>query len=508
MAIAKLIETETNSLNGITKKELVLSCDICQKQFTRTKNVPRTMKRAKHFCGNSYSSKFKLQNESNRKIAVQNFKNHFAKMKTDIKYKTEIDNKIITVCQEKFGANTPLESSEIRTKAKQTLIERYGVDNPLKSKTIFEIVKKTCLEKYGHEYQIASKSTRTKIETTNLERYGSRSSAPKIYKILENNQYMTDWLREQEEPKPLKEQLYRTLPKEVLTIAEMQKFLVDWRNNKTSLEMRAEKLLGVSFYNKKVPNTINNMGYRPDFKMSDKIYVNVDGAYWHSSAVIEDKKHHIKMRKAFEENGFRLFQFGEDEIVEKPDIVRSIVLNAMGKSNYRIFARKCSIEIIEHKIASEFLVKNHLMGTTNAKHVGLLYEGQIIAIMSYRVIKNTILKIERFCSLIEHNVIGGFSKLLNYIEGAISRYSALTEIHNWVDLRYGTGEHLATKGFTRRSESCGWRWYDGYHYFNRLACRANMDERRLSQRELAEELGWEQVYDAGQRLFIKKLSSA
>ena len=41
--------------------------------------------------------------------------------------------------------------------------------------------------------------------------------------------------------------------------------------------------------------------------------------------------------------------------------------------------------------------------------------------------------------------------------------------------------------------------------YNRLRCRANMDNRKLSEKEYSEELGWERIYDAGQRLYIKSL---
>ena len=82
----------------------------------------------------------------------------------------------------------------------------------------------------------------------------------------------------------------------------------------------------------------------------------------------------------------------------------------------------------------------------------------------------------------------------------------IIEIHNWVDLRYGTGNHLQEKGFIKIRDTLGWKWTDNEKTFNRLRCRANKDARKLTQQAHADELGWTKIYDAGQRLWIKNLT--
>jgi len=64
---------------------------------------------------------------------------------------------------------------------------------------------------------------------------------------------------------------------------------------------------------------------------------------------------------------------------------------------------------------------------------------------------------------------------------------------------------LLNKGFEETREALGWKWTDGTNTFNRLKCRANMDKRGLRQAEHAKELGWYKIYDAGQRLYVKKI---
>ena len=74
---------------------------------------------------------------------------------------------------------------------------------------------------------------------------------------------------------------------------------------------------------------------------------------------------------------------------------------------------------------------------------------------------------------------------------------------SWVDLRYGNGDSLKKVGFKIEKETLGWKWTDLHNTYNRLKCRANMDERCLTQAEHASELGWVKIYDAGQRLYAK-----
>jgi hypothetical protein len=51
----------------------------------------------------------------------------------------------------------------------------------------------------------------------------------------------------------------------------------------------------------------------------------------------------------------------------------------------------------------------------------------------------------------------------------------------------------------------GWGWTDYKTTFNRLYCRANMDDRKLTEKQHAEELGLCRIYDAGQAKYVKKI---
>jgi|GEM_PF-3844301 len=182
--------------------------------------------------------------------------------------------------------------------------------------------------------------------------------------------------------------------------------------------------------------------YRPDFKISDDIFVNSDGLYWHSEKHLK-RTYHFDLRKTFEDEGKRIFQFREDEIYHKTDIVKSILDNASGKV-IKIYARNS--KICFPKNWKQFLETNHLMGAAQGSSViGLERENEIVSLMTYRF-RNGILKIERFCSKIGHVVIGALSKIL----AELKRQLDVKEIHSWVDLRYGDGKSLYKMGFSHK----------------------------------------------------------
>jgi hypothetical protein len=118
--------------------------------------------------------------------------------------------------------------------------------------------------------------------------------------------------------------------------------------------------------------------------------------------------------------------------------------------------------------------------------------------MSYKVQESKHVKIERFCSKVNTNVVGAFSKLIKQINILTERLP----VHYWVDLRYGTGNFLLNHGFTLDRETQGWEWTDYKITYNRLKCRAKMDDRNLSEKDHAKELGLHKIWDAGQRLYI------
>jgi hypothetical protein len=229
-----------------------------------------------------------------------------------------------------------------------------------------------------------------------------------------------------------------------------------------------------------------------------------DGLRWHSE-LFKESNYHFDKRELFKSNNIELFSIRENEWNQKQEIVKSIIRNKIGKSLDRKYARKLVIKTVGRSEAVMFLENNHLMGKhLISKYVGLYELDTLVSLMGYVKKDNgKILEITRFCSLLNTNVIGGFSRLLKHIEKEIKPQ----QIQSWVDLRYGTGNSLESLSFKLATTTLGWQWTDFKNAYNRLQCRANMDDRKLSQKAHAEELRWCKIYDAGQALYIKTVDS-
>ena len=430
-------------------------------------------------------------------------------------------------CLAKYGSEEPMRSLEIQKRQKETNITKYGVENVAQNKDVRAKIKNTTIKRYGYEYAITSDEIKDKQKATNLKKYGvenvsqNKEISNRIKNTMQerygvetyvNSKHCRDKQAESVTKYTFEEISISTICKEnnvpysfVSKIARAQgvedaaNYIANYTNNKTNIELIIEKAIKIERFNKKA---IKDIKYRPDFKITENCFLDADGLYWHSDAAPtpHHKLYHFKKQKDYSSSGLRLFQFREDEINQKLPIVKSIVEHYIGKSS-KIQGRKTKIKKVEQKDAKMFLTSSHLMGSTKAKHIGLYLEEELVCLMSYVKDISGILKIQRFCNKLNTTVIGGFSKLLNFIENKENP----VEVHNWVDLRYGTGKHLENKGFILTRETLGWKWTDTKNTYNRRSCRANMDERQLSEKEHAIELSLYKIYDAGQRLYVKKI---
>lgn len=243
---------------------------------------------------------------------------------------------------------------------------------------------------------------------------------------------------------------------------------------------------------------------RPDFRLeiNDRVlYVNIDGLYDHMEGGRRSppKDYHLNLFKDFKEAGQVFFQFREDEVRDKAQIVESIVRNYLHLPKEKIYARRCVCKKVTKQDSQRFLQENHLMGTHKAStSYGLYVNNDLKALVSIRRIGEGI-DIARFVTKINTTVVGGLGKLLSYVE----KIYAPKFIQSFCDLRYSTGVSYEKLGFHLINVNLSWKWTDGKNTFNRLRCRANMDERKLTQVEHAKELGWYKIYDAGQAKYIK-----
>lgn len=391
--------------------------------------------------------------------------------------------------QKRHGVNNPMQAEALKNKQRKSLMESFGVDAPSKSETIKQKIKETNLERYG-------KSTNLQIAET-VEK-AKKSKQEKFSILLSDGTRLRDFCDAREISRAWAYKVFKYGGEKMLV-----NYAANYSKRTSNLELEFIELMKdfkISLFNR---HPAPGVQYRPDFFLERDgkgLYVNVDGMYFHCEARQPDPEYHRKMRRAFEQAGLRLMQFTGAEIMQSPEIIRSMILSYFGQ-NEKVYARDCEIAVIGSQEASEFFNNSHLMGAHPASSAwGLRKDGFLVACMSARIRKG-LMFIERFSSVLGKTVTGGFSRLT----GHISKISCAENIISYCDLRYATGSSYSVCGFEKISESLGFTWTDGVNIFNRLHCRANMDDRKLSETEHAVEMKLFRLYDAGQAKYVKRL---
>lgn len=200
-----------------------------------------------------------------------------------------------------------------------------------------------------------------------------------------------------------------------------------------------------------------------------------------------------------------VMNFFETEFIQQSHIITSMINNFFGRSS-RVGARECDIVPVSPGIALSFMKQNHLMGYhKTSRYIGLRCGNEIVSVLGFKK-SGTGVDISRFASLCGTSVAGGFSKLLSFLKTEIRVGDApIDYIISFCDGRYSSGASYIRAGFEMVGEHIGFVWSDGFCIYNRLKCRANMDIRRLSEKEHAAELGMFKIRDGGQIKFILRL---
>ena len=208
--------------------------------------------------------------------------------------------------------------------------------------------------------------------------------------------------------------------------------------------------------------------YIPELKLA----IEYNGLLYHSSNSHNEKNkfRHIDKTNKCTELGIALINIRGDQWEFKRDVVKSIVLNKLNKTNMKIFARKCNIREVTTLDSRKFLDENHIQGNFDCSiKYGLYYNDELVSLMTFnktnnRNNKNYEWELVRFCNKVYHNVVGGFSKLLHhfrkYHQGTIITYS---------DRSRGNGEVYIKNGFTLIDDriTIGYSWTDKHKVFSR-----------------------------------------
>lgn len=398
--------------------------------------------------------------------------------------------------KKRYGVENVFSSDEIKQKIKKTNIEKYGVDNPQQNEEIKEKTKKTMMENYGvfHPYQ--DEEIKSKMQKSLIQNFGF-SVPSKDPKFKEKNlkskvRNGTIKLYDEKTVKDLHEKSEFSYAHFcVLVKRHGYEAALSMDPSKTSIESVVENILkefGQTFtHNRKLEGS----SYRPDFIIEDKkLIIECDGLYWHSDQIIEDNSYHVKKKKKYEELGYNSLFFREDEILNKEQVVKSIIQNSLNL-NKKIYARKCSIEELGKKEARRIFESHHLMGEGSGRTYALTFQGIPQALIQVRWIDrdSRFLDISRFCTLNGISVIGGWSCLISHVK----KCEDPAKIRTFIDKRYGTGSYLKSLGWSIESNYPSFRWTNGFESFHRMKFKGNSGY----------EKGLVKIWDCGQAKWEK-----
>ena len=489
---------EVSTLSKYSKKPILVSCDYCMVEYSTLLN--------NRAIAHKIIDKDACKKCKYIKMAA------LTEMKYGVRSTNQLDSvkkKIAATNLDRYGVVCTQQDQTIREKTKKTCLERYGAESPFGSKDVIEKSKQakldcpdataegqeksrqTCLEKYGKPTYLGSEaclqqtkatlgvsnvfqleSTKVKSKATMLAKYGVDHSykVPEILARAKKKELETKLANGQiilHEGKQIKDWAeitgYSKSAFGVLVKKHGWDIAVKMTPKMSSLETLLESYLieiGV-VYQKQV-----KIGkYVADFVVG-KVIIEVDGLFWHSE-YYKENNYHVKKRQAYIDAGFSPLFFRQDEVLNKFDIVKSIIGNKLGLS-CRLFARKLKVSPVSKDEGNQFLSENHLMGQGKGSCFALMSSNEIVAVMRMVKIKDGY-EISRFACKSRCSIVGGFSRLLSFFTGAYGSNRIVT----FIDLRYGSGDYLVSLGFTKGKSFPSFKWTDGTNTYNRMQFRSN-----------------------------------
>lgn len=371
----------------------------------------------------------------------------------------ELRNKIEKTTLQKYGTKNVTNLEQCKIKRENTSLKKFGVKSILSLKSIHDKANETMMNKYGTtcywltpEYKEQFKknkyTSREKAKQTMIERYGVDSYSKTDEFAQKCKQTREAKLKNSLEGFIKYDEQIRIMkcPHQECNQCEEKTFEIGYKTyydrtklgveictklnpvgdhyKDTSLELFVRNILDehnikYECNNRSIISPRELDIYIPELKIG----IETNGCFWHSDK-IKESKYHINKYLTCSKNNIKLLTLWEDWIINKPEIVKSLLLNKLGLTKNKIYARKCYIKEIDSKSSSQFLRQNHIQGRCNASvHLGLYKDQNLCAVMCFskrsklsgsKDIIDGDWELIRFCNQINTSVIGGAGKLLKY----------------------------------------------------------------------------------------------
>jgi len=239
--------------------------------------------------------------------------------------------------------------------------------------------------------------------------------------------------------------------------------------------------------------------------LNKNLAIEYNGIYYHNSRSI-DKNYHLNKTKKCEEKNIQLIHIFDSEWLNKKDIWKSIIRSKLGLIE-KIYARKCTVGI-ENDVKI-FCEENHLSGQCNAKvKVGLRLNNELVSVMTFsrsRFNKNYEWEIIRLCSKLNHQIIGGASKMLKFFIETYQPKSIIT----YANRRYSNGNVYSKLGFTFKGNTepnyfycCGSKILSRLNFQkHKLKNQLDKYNENLTEEQNMQNNGYYRIYDCGNAVY-------
>lgn len=284
----------------------------------------------------------------------------------------------------------------------------------------------------------------------------------------------------------------------------------------------------LSDFNLKVEQHNKKMlkGIEIDVLVDNKIGFEINGLLFHREGLLEykinpqnkNKNRHLIKTELATENGIKLYQIFEDELLLKEQIVKHKILNACGvNQGIKVNGRDCKLSEILFNDSKDFLNKYHIQGGDISKIriggylINPSVDGELVGVMTFKDKGNGNYELNRYATNFDYHVRGLASKMLKWF---IREYKP-SKITTFADIRWtpdGENNLYTTLGFKLiEKQPPVYHYYNpklGTQRFNRMqfqkhkilekfADKIPLGGDKLSEKELMVSLGYDRIWDCG-----------
>lgn len=522
LIIGSLILVESNKIPKKSHLFITGICDFClsEKKIKMKEYSKQTNNGLSEFSCSKNCSIMKTKKTNLKKYGVENvFQDDVVKYKSKEKklalYGDENFNNIEKASNtnlKKYGFKTVLSDPNVREKIKENYYDKYGVYFPSQNTEVLEKMKLTTFNKYGVDNYSRTNDFKNKVKDrwfekmhSKIEKFGILSKVDDGYTIkcnnCNNNFVILNSLMNK-----------RILNNENICL-NCNPINVGFSKNEKSLL----KFITDSYDDEILENSRKVIDCELDIYLPDlKIGFEFNGLYWHSE-LYKHPTYHLNKTLLCIEKGIDLFHIWEDDWIHKNNIVKSMIMNKLGKTPNKIYARNCQIkEVNDNKVIKKFLIENHIQGFVGSKiKIGLFHNNVLVSLMTFGNLRKSLgqkskegsYELLRFCNKINTNVIGGASKLFKFF---INNYR-VDEVISYSDYSRSNGNLYKTLGFKLSHNSTPNYYYivDGkrIHRFNFRKDKLIKDgfDPNKTEVDIMNERGYYRIFDCGMQKWIYKL---